>query len=372
MAVTKEGSSGGSPMGARSIVAVALYLVLFSLLDLYGLVKIWPHPTPSGEPKTEAQSTASPAPAISPTPQITPQASPVQPTITPAPSPTTNPTLGRVERSTASSPTPVPPANGKNPLPEPEIISFFGGFLRVNVYAERRLLLLVILAGALGSLMHALRSLYWYTGNRMMMWSWVGFYLLLPFSGAILSVIFYFVVRGGFFSPQASFGDTSPFGFAALSALVGLFSSPATLKLKQIAETVFTKPEPGADTKPQESDDAGAGTPTPTISLVTPPSGTSAGAAKVTIAGTGFVEGLEVKFGGLPAEVTSSSSTSIEVVTPENVAGPASVDVVVTNPGGKAVTLSNGYTYLAGSGEAIPADEATTEQPEEGEGGDED
>lgn len=100
--------------------------------------------------------------------------------------------------------------------------------------------------------MHALRSLYWYTGNREMVWSWAALYLLLPFTGAILAVIFYFVVRGGFFSPQASFENTSPFGFAALSALVGLFSPQATLKLKEVAETIFTKPGPGKDTKAQD------------------------------------------------------------------------------------------------------------------------
>ncbi len=87
--ITPRNSPGASPMSATSIVAVALYLVLFSLLDLYGLVKIWPHPTPSGEPKTEEQSTAGPAPTTSPTPQITPQASPVTPTVTPAPTTTT-------------------------------------------------------------------------------------------------------------------------------------------------------------------------------------------------------------------------------------------------------------------------------------------
>ena len=86
-----------------------------------------------------------------------------------------------------------------------------------------------------------------------MVWSWVGFFVLLPFTGAILAVIFYFVVRGGFFSPQASFENTSPFGFAALSALVGLFSPQATLKLKEIAETIFTKPAAGGDAKSQGS-----------------------------------------------------------------------------------------------------------------------
>jgi hypothetical protein len=65
-------------------------------------------------------------------------------------------------------------------------------------------------------------------------------------------MIFYVVVRGGFFSPQTTFENTSPFGFAALAALVGLFSEQAVLKLKKVAETVLEPPAPGEDAKPQQ------------------------------------------------------------------------------------------------------------------------
>jgi hypothetical protein len=122
-----------------------------------------------------------------------------------------------------------------------------------EVWDEVRLLWIVMLAGGLGSLVHALRSVYWYVGNRDLRWSWIGKYLLMPFSGSALAVVFYFVIRGGFFSPQAGFSQTSPFGFAALSAMVGLFSEQAVLKLQQVAETVLAKPERGADSKPQKT-----------------------------------------------------------------------------------------------------------------------
>lgn len=52
-----------------------------------------------------------------------------------------------------------------------------------------------------------------------------------PFPGTALAVVFYLVIRGGFFSPQAGFRQTSPFGFAALAALLGIFSERAVLKL---------------------------------------------------------------------------------------------------------------------------------------------
>ena len=53
-----------------------------------------------------------------------------------------------------------------------------------------------------------------------------------PFAGTALAVVFYLVIRGGFFSPQAGFKQTSPFGFAAFAAMVGMFSEQAVLKFK--------------------------------------------------------------------------------------------------------------------------------------------
>jgi hypothetical protein len=119
---------------------------------------------------------------------------------------------------------------------------------------EERLFLIVALAGALGSLVHALRSFYWYVGNRELVLSWLVMYILLPVTGAMLALIFYVAVRGGLF-PQATIQQTSPFGFIALSALVGLFSVQAALKLQDIAETVFTKAGQGRESKPQLSEE---------------------------------------------------------------------------------------------------------------------
>ena len=122
------------------------------------------------------------------------------------------------------------------------------------IYDEVRLLLIVSLAGTLGTLIHEIRSLYWYIGSRALVRSWIAKYLMQPFAGTALAVVFYLVIRGGFFSPQAGFKQTSPFGFAALGAMVGMFSEQAVLKLKEVAETVLAKPRPGEDSKPQGAD----------------------------------------------------------------------------------------------------------------------
>ncbi len=141
-----------------------------------------------------------------------------------------------------------PPAEGQGRAP-----SLFPAFdWAVSVNPEVRLLLMVALSGALGGLVHALRSVYWYVGNRSLVRSWLAMYVLLPLVGATLAVVFYLVIRGGFFSPQATVQETSPFGFAALAVLVGMFSTQAALKLKQVAGTVFAEPEAGRDPAPAE------------------------------------------------------------------------------------------------------------------------
>jgi hypothetical protein len=108
---------------------------------------------------------------------------------------------------------------------------------------EANLVIVVALSGALGGLVYSLRSFYKYVGNRKLIWSWFAMYILLPFVGTCMGLVFYLVVRAGFFSPEANVDMTSPFGFAALAALVGLFSEQAILKLKDVSETVFTKGE---------------------------------------------------------------------------------------------------------------------------------
>ena len=130
------------------------------------------------------------------------------------------------------------PASLDSTAPATEKVRFF--FQTLTISNEVRLILIVILAGALGSLVHGFRSLFWYVGNRAYAKSWTLMYLLLPFVGSTLSLVFYFVLRGGLFSPQATVEATSPFGFAGIAGLVGMFSNKAALKLQEVAESFFS------------------------------------------------------------------------------------------------------------------------------------
>lgn len=143
-----------------------------------------------------------------------------------------------------------PPPAAKGVAPTSSSVTFL--FWPFSISDEIRLLLIVALAGALGAMVHALRSFYWYVGNRVLVRSWLIMYILLPFVGTTLGLVFYLVIRGGFFTTQAPVQQASPFGFTALAGLVGLFSEQAVLKLKQVAETLLAKTPKGEEAKPQE------------------------------------------------------------------------------------------------------------------------
>lgn len=141
---------------------------------------------------------------------------------------------------------PLPPTTGSTPVAASPVRFLFWDF---PLAAEVRMLMIVVIAGALGGLIHALRSLIWYVGNRGMKRSWILMYIVTPLIGSILSVIFYLVLRSGLFASQGTVADTNPFGFAAISGLVGMFSNLAAVKLKEVAESLFSPKEStaGAD-----------------------------------------------------------------------------------------------------------------------------
>jgi hypothetical protein len=110
------------------------------------------------------------------------------------------------------------------------------------------LLLLVLLAGALGAWIHVGRSYVDFVGNRTFRVTWIPWYLLHPLLGSGLALIFYLSVRGGFFITGTKGSDVNPYGITAVAALVGLFSKQATNKLAEVFDTLF-RSDKGKDLK---------------------------------------------------------------------------------------------------------------------------
>lgn len=85
----------------------------------------------------------------------------------------------------------------------------------------------------------------------------------------------------------------------------------------------------------------------PTITTITPDSGSTSGGTNVTITGTELLSTLNVTFDGNSAAFGIINSTTISAITPIGTAG--AVDVVVTTSGGSATAVA-AYTYVSEPG----------------------
>jgi hypothetical protein len=178
-------------------------------------------------------------------------------------------------------------------------------------------------AGALGASVHALRSLSWYVGNRNMRMSWVLPLVLLPIVGALLALVAFIVVRAGLISGPLSSDAVSPWGFAALAALVGLFTDQTIGKLKAVFETLLAPAPKGAD--------HGTGAPIiDQLSVTSGPIGT-----ELRIRGSNLAQVTEALFGDVSAKPTSASDSEVAVKVP---GGAPTGPVSVVGPGGKATS----------------------------------
>ncbi len=90
------------------------------------------------------------------------------------------------------------------------------------------------------------------------------------------------------------------------------------------------------------------GTPQPSVTSVSPASGSTAGGTTVTIQGNYFYGVTAVTFGGVRASGYLNPDGSISVTAPPE--GPGTVDVVVTTPGGASPIVGvDTFTYVATS-----------------------
>jgi hypothetical protein len=192
------------------------------------------------------------------------------------------------------------------------------------------LFIMIILASALGSCLHGLRSLVWHVSERNLQNRALPKYFLLPFIGAAIGVIFFLAVSAGFYKVE---GSTESMILIGLCTLVGMFSDEAAVKLKKIAESLLTEVPPvGKDSLIS-------------VTSITPKCGRPNENTEVTILGTGFDEPPIVRFGNEPAFVKSYNKTSILVTTPKLHVG--EFDVSVINKNGQSFTVRNGYEYVA-------------------------
>jgi hypothetical protein len=210
-------------------------------------------------------------------------------------------------------------------------------------HSQERLLLLVVLAGALGGALHAMRSLFYFIGNRDLRVSWLPSYVAMPLTGAAVGTLFFLVFIAGFFMPQD--GDAKAyFLMVGVSALVGMFTPQAVEKLKSISEAILTNDKAGArsgDRGPKNAASAALG-----ILKVMPKSAPAAGGSTATVLGDGFKVDTTVAFDGIAAKVDDVDTKALQVTIPARPAGKGGpVDVEVKNKDGTSAKLSKGFEY---------------------------
>jgi len=288
---------GSGLVGRWGIIAAALYLAILAGVAMYLLVAIWPQPVPNLGSYAAGDSVVHRAVAAAYW---------------------SCDKTGMPARWMADS-----------TVRDPKCVSIADrSFL---LWDEQRLLLIAVLCGALGALLHALRSLSVYVGNRKFRYSWLMLYALLPFSGSLLALVFYIAVRGGFFASNAGVGNTSPFAFAAMALLVGLFNQVAIEKLKQVAESFFTKTEPGADSLTPKAGEAAS---LRSVERVASVNGGPRDA--IDIEGTGFTAATRLEVNGRERQPALQAPTRLRLLL-----DPAEL-AVLDNGGQLTVQLKNG------------------------------
>jgi hypothetical protein len=124
---------------------------------------------------------------------------------------------------------------------------------------ETRILLVVALAGGIGSTVRLLRVIPQDYRNYFdkhlglldddkvapgFFQRGILFYLLRPFLGPPVAVMIYFVLRGGFIGGSQSVGaaDINPSGICGIAGLAGLFADSAVDKFKQVFDVFLGLP----------------------------------------------------------------------------------------------------------------------------------
>ena len=212
---------------------------------------------------------------------------------------------------------------GTSPTSKPSVSKTI--LYQANVSYDRRLLLLVMVVSALGSFIHIVSSFVDFVGNRRLTRSWVWWYLLRPYVGVPMAVLFYFVVRAGFLSSGVSAGEVNRFGIAAVAGLVGMFSVKAGDKLKELFDTLFKTETPRKDALTN---------PLPSVQSIKP-SKQVAGAQSVdvVVSGSGFIPTSVVKVGNVGRETQFRNPKELSVkLLAEDIAKAGTVSITVTNP----------------------------------------
>ena len=209
----------------------------------------------------------------------------------------------------------------------------------VQQSGNMRMLLFVMVMGALGSMLYYASSFVNYVGNRTFRASWSWFYVFRPVVGGILALVFFFIIGSGLISGTTT---SDLMRIAMISSLVGLFSDKAVKKLSDILDVLLASKDDRKDKLPEDAKTAptsssGAAAKKPQIKDSVPPAVQKGQAATVKFNGSGFSAKSKIKVNGAdatPKNVTADSFT-LDFAATYTASDP--VTILVTNEDGATV-----------------------------------
>lgn len=205
---------------------------------------------------------------------------------------------------------------------------------------DARLLVMVMVAGALGSFVHVAKSFGDFVGNDRFMASWIWWYLLKPCIGMALALMLYLIVRAVLLTVSAASDPASVnlYGLMAMAALVGMASKQGTDKFAVLLDALFRTRHPAGDARRKDPLE----NPLAVITEAQPPV-LDAQSLYVTLRGKGFSRGARVQVNGRERETSLADSSRLAFeLLPEDVAVGGVLTVVVVNPppgGGPSASL---------------------------------
>lgn len=126
----------------------------------------------------------------------------------------------------------------------------------------QEILVLVVLAGALGGVLHGLTSLAAHSGSGRLDRRWWVFYVARPVVGGGLALVVALVLRAGLLGISVADGAAGSRVLLAWGALAGIFSSPALKKLKDVFDG-FGPKDGGGNSKGHGPSNSGPGSQIP-------------------------------------------------------------------------------------------------------------
>jgi len=133
------------------------------------------------------------------------------------------------------------------------VITLYGTGVHFPIGAETSLLFIMLFSGIIGACVFSLFAIsHHVAADKDFSRVWEAWYLLRPFVGGGLALIFYLVLRGGVLNLGSSVSNLNLVALAAAAALVGMFSEQAMHKLQDVADGLFgsapdtAKPSNGA------------------------------------------------------------------------------------------------------------------------------